>query len=69
LREISGALLNIPHNDPFRVMGDPDDLKLCSSMTLFASATEDNGVFLAVLDKFYGGVQDRATLAALNKDS
>jgi uncharacterized protein (DUF1810 family) len=46
-----------------------DDLKLRSSMTLFANATEDNGVFLAVLDKFYEGVQDRATLAALNKDS
>jgi uncharacterized protein (DUF1810 family) len=34
-------------------------------MTLFAHATEDNGVFLAVLDKYYGGAQDRATLEIL----
>ena len=43
----------------------PDNLKVCSSMTLFARATADNADFLAVLDKFYGGEQDAGTLELL----
>ena len=58
LREISSVLLTLDGNDPRAVMGSPDDKKLQSSMTLFANATEDNGVFLAVLEKYYGGAQD-----------
>jgi uncharacterized protein (DUF1810 family) len=41
-------------------------MKLRSSMTLFARATEDNADFVAVLDKFYGGEEDPATLARLS---
>lgn len=47
------------------IFGPPDDLKLCSSMTLFARATEDNDDFVAVLDKYYGGGEDRRTVARL----
>jgi uncharacterized protein (DUF1810 family) len=47
------------------IFGSPDDLKLCSSMTLFARATEDNADFVAVLDKYYDGRQDRLTLERL----
>lgn len=43
----------------------PDNLKVCSSMTLFAHATADNADFLGVLDKFYGGEQDHYTLELL----
>ena len=43
----------------------PDNLKVCSSMTLFARATADNADFLAVLDRFYDGVQDSRTLELL----
>ena len=38
LLEISGALLGLESSDPSAVMGYPDDLKLRSSMTLFALA-------------------------------
>lgn len=48
-----------------QIFGSPDDLKLCSSMTLFAHATEDNADFVAVLDKYYDGRQDRLTLERL----
>lgn len=44
------------------VFGWPDNLKVRSSMTLFARATEDNADFLAVLQKFYAGQQDQRTL-------
>ncbi|OBJ99172.1 DUF1810 domain-containing protein [Mycobacterium sp. 1245852.3] len=50
-----------------QIFGSPDDLKLCSSMTLFARAAEDNADFVAVLDKYYDGRQDRLTLERLAK--
>jgi uncharacterized protein (DUF1810 family) len=48
-----------------QIFGSPDDLKLCSSMTLFARATNDNQDFVAVLDKYYDGQQDQLTVARL----
>ena len=51
LLEISGALLALEESDPTAVFGFPDDLKLRSSMTLFAAAAPDEPVFSAVLDK------------------
>ena len=65
LREISGALLELDTNDPVAVMGWPDNLKLCSCMTLFEAAAPDEPVFGAVLDKFYGGERDSLTLEKL----
>ncbi len=57
-REISETLLSLESNDATQVMGWPDDLKLRSSMTLFALATKENEVFLKVLDKFYDNQPD-----------
>ncbi len=66
LREITGALLALDETNPVAVMGSGiDAMKLCSSMTLFAHATEDNALFLDVLNKFYGGTEDAATLRML----
>jgi uncharacterized protein (DUF1810 family) len=47
------------------VMGWPDDLKLRSSMTLFALADPECDVFRNVLDKFYGGEMDERTIELL----
>ena len=65
LVEISEALLALPSSDPGAVMGYPDDLKLCSTMTLFELAAPDQPVFGKVLDKFYGGRRDPLTLRLL----
>ena len=68
LVEISEALLNLQENDPAVVMGgSPDDMKLQSSMTLFAAVSDDNSVFHRVLDKFFGGEKDRKTLEILKR--
>ena len=67
LREISNALLTLENNDARYVMGLPDNRKLRSCMTLFLHATDDNEVFRAVLDKFFGGEEDEATLEILGK--
>jgi uncharacterized protein (DUF1810 family) len=48
------------------IFGSPDDLKLCSSMTLFALATDEHQDFLALLDNYYRGQQDPLTLARLH---
>ena len=47
------------------MFGSPDDLKVRSSMTLFAEATDDDADFTAVLDKYYGGEPDPRTLDLL----
>jgi len=65
LRECSRLVAQIDGRSIEEILGWPDNLKLRSSMTLFARATEDNDDFVAVLDKFYGGVEDPATLARL----
>jgi uncharacterized protein (DUF1810 family) len=49
------------------IFGSPDDLKLRSSMTLFARATDDNHDFVAVLDKYYDGQPDELTLTRLDR--
>jgi uncharacterized protein (DUF1810 family) len=47
------------------IFGSPDDVKFRSSMTLFAAAASDREIFLAALQKYYGGAPDPLTLARL----
>jgi uncharacterized protein (DUF1810 family) len=47
------------------IMGFPDDLKLRSSMTLFAMISAPRSVFHKVLDAFYSGQMDQKTIAFL----
>ncbi len=65
LIEISEALLSLDSSDPLEVMGYPDNLKLRSSMTLFALVSPETGVFSRVLDKFYHGEKDEKTVSLL----
>ncbi|MGI4727678.1 MAG: DUF1810 family protein [Janthinobacterium lividum] len=50
-----------------QVFGSPDDMKLKSSMTLFAALDDPNPVFQAVLNKFFGGKTDGQTLKMIGK--
>lgn len=68
LIEISEALLQVDSNDAAAVMGWPDNLKLKSSMTLFALAEPECEVFQKVLDKFFGGKMDQKTVEILEKE-
>ena len=47
------------------IMGYPDNLKLCSSMTLFEVAAPEVTEFSQVLDRFYDGIRDAKTLKLL----
>ncbi|WP_295767194.1 DUF1810 domain-containing protein [uncultured Mucilaginibacter sp.] len=68
LIEISKALLGTPSNDANYVMGSPDDIKLRSSMTLFAFVPDGDKVFQDVLNKFYSGRKDELTVEKLSVD-
>lgn len=67
LVEISTALLAVKSSDASTVMGSPDDLKLKSSMTLFAALPDANPVFRAVLAKFFDGAPDEKTLRIIGE--
>jgi len=65
LKEICKVMLHIESNDASHIMGYPDDLKLCSSMTLFIEADPEERLFQQVLDKFFNGRKDSRTLDIL----
>jgi uncharacterized protein (DUF1810 family) len=48
-----------------QILGSPDDLKLRSSMTLFAAALPRQPLFQQVLERYYCGEHDAHTLALL----
>jgi uncharacterized protein (DUF1810 family) len=65
LRTCARALTTLQGNSAQHVMGTVDAMKLRSSMTLFATATDDNRDFVAVLDQYFAGERDSATLELL----
>ncbi|MBV9088754.1 MAG: DUF1810 domain-containing protein [Mycobacteriaceae bacterium] len=65
LRDCTRLVNAVPGSSIDDIFGWPDNLKVRSSMTLFCRATSDNAEFLALLDKYYGGEQDPATLERL----
>ena len=67
LINISKVLLSLDENDPYKIFGSPDYLKLCSSMTLFAEAAPEEEVFQKVIEKYYGGKKDERTLSILEQ--
>lgn len=67
LRECAEEVLAIKGRSVSEIFGDPDDLKLKSSMTLFATVAEPGSVFVRVLDKYFQGERDARTLDILEK--
>lgn len=67
LINICNALLSLESNDIINIMGFPDDLKLCSSMTLFNIVKPELEVFKKVLNKFYDGKLDENTIRICNQ--
>ena len=66
LIEISTALLEHKDKPIEDIMGYIDDMKLKSSMTLFALASEEDSIFHQVLDLFFDGEMDQQTIKLLN---
>ncbi len=65
LLECSESLLRVEGRSATAILGTPDDLKLRSCATLFASVSPPGSVFERVLEKYYGGARDPKTLRLL----
>jgi uncharacterized protein (DUF1810 family) len=68
LRECARLVTAIDGRSADDIFGWPDNMKVRSSMTLFAHATDDPADFRAVLDKFYNGEEDPATVELLSAE-
>jgi uncharacterized protein (DUF1810 family) len=68
LVRICNELLNLKSDDAHQIFGSPDDLKLCSSMTLFSSVPSADPVFQKILDKFFDGKEDEKTVSIIEKN-
>jgi uncharacterized protein (DUF1810 family) len=62
LRECARLVLDIEGKTIQQILGSPDDLKFCSSMTLFARATAENKIFEDALSKYCEGIPDQQTI-------
>ncbi len=65
LVEISEAALGVPQRSAHDIFGSPDDLKLRSCATLFATVSPPGSVFERLLDRFFHGERDDRTLKLL----
>jgi uncharacterized protein (DUF1810 family) len=62
LRECTGIVVGLQGRTVGEIFGYPDDLKFHSSVTLFAKADVEGGVFGEALEKYFGGEMDQGTL-------
>lgn len=65
LKECVELLLTVQGKSIHTILGHPDDLKLCSCMTLFEAIAPNPSLFAKVLNRYYGGERDPLTLAQL----
>ena len=65
MRECCQALMALEGRTAHEIFRSPDDLKLRSSLTLFARAAPDEPLFDDLLVKYFGGKEDPATLELL----
>lgn len=66
LRHCTQLVLGVQGRSIHQIFGSPDDLKLCSCMTLFEVAAPDEPGFGLLLQQGFGGERDSATLALLS---
>jgi len=65
---ITMELLALNEHSAYVIFGNPDDLKLKSSMTLFAAIdNSDENIFKLVIDKFFNGQCDYKTIRLINE--
>ncbi len=65
LLESARAAMNLEGGSALEVFGSPDDMKLRSCATLFASVSAPGSVFEQLLDRYFGGERDDSTLRLL----
>jgi uncharacterized protein (DUF1810 family) len=66
LRECAQLTLDVEGKTARDIFGGIDEMKFRSSMTLFARAAPDDGIFQRCIDKYFVGAPDPATLAKVS---
>jgi uncharacterized protein (DUF1810 family) len=69
LRTCTQLVLNVDGRSAEEIFGYPDNLKFRSCMTLFLTASTDNGIFKDALLKYFDGKPDQSTLDILTQQS
>jgi len=65
LTECAQAVLGVERRTAFEIFSSPDDMKLKSCATLFASVSPEGSVFHRLLEKYYRSDRDSKTLRLL----
>jgi uncharacterized protein (DUF1810 family) len=68
LRECCKAVMNVRGKNAKEIFGAPDDMKFQSCLTLFAEAAPDDVLFYNLLEKYFDGDADEATLEFLTHE-
>jgi uncharacterized protein (DUF1810 family) len=66
LAECCEVLLKVEGRSAREIFGSPDDLKLRSCATLFASVSASGSVFERLLDKYFDGRRDDQTIRLMD---
>jgi uncharacterized protein (DUF1810 family) len=67
LSECCRAVLAVEGRSAHDIFGSPDDLKLKSCATLFAEVSPAGSVFHRLLDTYFEGTRDEATLRLIRR--
>jgi uncharacterized protein (DUF1810 family) len=65
LRECCQAVMNVRGKSANDIFGTPDDMKFRSSLTMFTEAAPQELMFFNLLEKYFDGEPDEATLELL----
>ena len=65
LLECAQVVESTTSRSAYEIFGNPDELKLCSCMTLFEVIAASDSVFSRVIEKFFAGKRDGRTLEIL----
>jgi uncharacterized protein (DUF1810 family) len=68
LVECTALVVAVEGRSVHEIFGSPDDLKFRSSMTLFAAASPDAGIFARAIRRHFGGAPDPRTTELLPGD-
>ena len=66
LVECCQAAIDVNGRSAIEIFGEPDDMKLRSCATLFSHVSAPGSVFEILLDKFFDGEPDQATLQLID---
>jgi uncharacterized protein (DUF1810 family) len=69
LVECADAVMSLEGRSAGQIFGSPDDLKLRSCATLFATVSQPGSVFDRLLQKYFEGKRDDRTIQLLHRDA